>query len=228
MRLKVRSSTPLGEVADTLFNVYRTRSLVGLSLMASQAFFYNAVFFTYALILIDFYGVSANGVGWYVLPFAAGNFLGPLLLGRLFDTLGRRPMITFTYAISGILLAGIGYLFKQNMISAQTQTMAWTLVFFFASAAASSAYLTVSETFPLEIRALTIAFFYAIGTGIGGVAGPWIFGALIDSGSRASVYSGYLAGAVLMVAAAAIQWRYGIAAERKSLEQVARPLASVD
>ena len=163
-----------------------------------------------------------------VLPFAAGNFLGPLLLGRLFDTLGRRPMITFTYAISGILLAGIGYLFKQNMISAQTQTMAWTLVFFFASAAASSAYLTVSETFPLEIRALTIAFFYAIGTGIGGVAGPWIFGALIDSGSRASVYSGYLAGAVLMVAAAAIQWRYGIAAERKSLEQVARPLASVD
>jgi MFS family permease len=228
VRLKMRSSTPLGEVADTLFNVYRTRSLVGLSLMASQAFFYNAVFFTYALILIDFYGVSANGVGWYVLPFAAGNFLGPLLLGRLFDTLGRRPMITFTYAISGILLAGIGYLFKQNLISAQTQTMAWTLVFFFASAAASSAYLTVSETFPLEIRALTIAFFYAIGTGIGGVAGPWIFGALIDSGSRASVYSGYLAGAVLMVAAAAIQWRYGIAAERKSLEQVARPLASAD
>ncbi len=228
VRLKMRSSTPLGEVADTLFNVYRTRSLVGLSLMASQAFFYNAVFFTYALILIDFYGVSANGVGWYVLPFAAGNFLGPLLLGRLFDTLGRRPMITFTYAISGILLAGIGYLFKQNMISAQTQTMAWTLVFFFASAAASSAYLTVSETFPLEIRALTIAFFYAIGTGIGGVAGPWIFGALIDSGSRASVYSGYLAGAALMVAAAAIQWRYGIAAERKSLEQVARPLASAD
>lgn len=228
VRLKVRSSTPLREVADTLFNVYRTRSLVGLSLMASQAFFYNAVFFTYALILIDFYGVSASGVGWYVLPFAAGNFLGPLLLGRLFDTLGRRPMITFTYAVSGILLAGFGYLFKQNMISAQTQTMAWTLVFFFASAAASSAYLTVSETFPLEIRALTIAFFYAIGTGIGGVAGPWIFGALIDSGSRASVYSGYLAGAVLMVAAAAIQWRYGIAAERKSLEQVARPLASAD
>lgn len=228
VRLKVRSSTPLREVADTLFNVYRTRSLVGLSLMASQAFFYNAVFFTYALILIDFYGVSASGVGWYVLPFAAGNFLGPLLLGRLFDTLGRRPMITFTYAISGILLAGFGYLFKQNMISAPTQTMAWTLVFFFASAAASSAYLTVSETFPLEIRALTIAFFYAIGTGIGGVAGPWIFGALIDSGSRASVYSGYLAGAVLMVAAAAIQWRYGIAAERKSLEQVARPLASAD
>jgi MFS family permease len=224
----MRRSTPLGEVANTLFKVYRTRSLVGLSLMASQAFFYNAIFFTYALILIDFYGVSAEGVGWYVLPFAAGNFLGPLLLGRLFDTLGRRPMITFTYAISGILLAGVGYLFKQELISAQTQTMAWTVVFFFASAAASSAYLTVSETFPLEIRALTIAFFYAIGTGIGGVAGPWMFGALIDTGSRASVYSGYLVGATLMVAAAVIQWRYGIAAERKSLESVARPLASAD
>ena len=228
VRLRMRRSTPLSEVANTLFKVYRTRSLVGLSLMASQAFFYNAIFFTYALILIDFYGVSAEGVGWYVLPFAAGNFLGPLLLGRLFDTLGRRPMITFTYAISGILLAGVGYLFKQDLISAQTQTMGWTVVFFFASAAASSAYLTVSETFPLEIRALTIAFFYAIGTGIGGVAGPWMFGALIDSGSRASVYSGYLVGAALMVAAAAIQWRYGIAAERKSLELVARPLASAD
>jgi MFS family permease len=228
VRLKTRRSTPLSEVAVTLFRVYRTRSLVGLSLMASQAFFYNAVFFTYALILIDFYGVSAEGVGWYVLPFAAGNFLGPLLLGRLFDTLGRRPMITFTYAVSGLLLAGFGFLFKQDMISAQTQTLAWTVIFFFASAAASSAYLTVSETFPLEIRALTIAFFYAIGTGIGGVAGPWLFGALIDTGSRAIVYAGYLAGAGLMIAAATVQWRYGIAAERKPLESVARPLASVD
>ncbi len=228
VRLKMRRSTPLGEVAATLFKVYRTRSLVGLSLMTAQAFFYNAVFFTYALILIDFYGVSAEAVGWYVLPFAAGNFLGPLLLGRLFDTLGRRPMITFTYAISGLLLAGFGYFFKQDMISAQTQTLAWTFTFFFASAAASSAYLTVSETFPLEIRALTIAFFYAIGTGIGGVAGPWLFGALIDTGSRASVYAGYLAGAGLMIAAAMVQWRYGIAAERKPLESVARPLAAAD
>ena len=228
VRLRMRSSTPLREVAATLFKVYRTRSLVGLTLMVSQAFFYNAIFFTYALILIDFYGVSAQGVGWYVLPFAAGNFLGPLLLGRLFDTLGRRPMITFTYAISGILLAGVGYLFKQELISAQTQTMGWTLIFFFASAAASSAYLTVSETFPLEIRALAIALFYAIGTGIGGVAGPWVFGELIDTGSRAAVYGGYLAGAGLMVAAAWVQWRFGIAAERKPLETVARPLASVD
>ena len=196
--------------------------------MASQAFFYNAVFFTYALVLIDFYKVPVNDVGWYILPFAAGNFLGPLLLGWLFDTLGRRLMIAFTYAMSGILFVGIGYLFKQELVSAQTQTLAWTLVFFFASAAAGAAYLTVSETFPLEIRALTIAFFYAIGTGIGGVAGPWVFGALIDTGSRASVYAGYLAGAALMIAAAVVQWRWGIAAERKSLESVARPLAAVE
>jgi MFS family permease len=224
----MRHSTPLSEVAATLFKVYRTRSLIGLSLMASQAFFYNAVFFTYALILIEFYAIPAESVGWYVLPFAAGNFLGPLMLGRLFDTLGRRPMIAFTYAISGLLLAAVGYLFKQDLISVQTQTMAWTLVFFFASAAASAAYLTVSETFPLEIRALTIALFYAIGTGIGGVAGPWLFGALIDSGSRASVFLGYLAGSSLMIAAAGAQWRWGVAAEGKPLETVARPLAAAD
>ena len=157
-----RYGTPLSEVAATLFKVYRTRSLVGLSLMASQAFFYNAVFFTYALVLIDFSKVPVNDISWYILPFAAGNFLGPLLLGRLFDTLRRRLMIAFTYAMSGILVVGIGYLFKQELVSAQTQTLAWTLVFFFASAAAGAAYLTVSETFPLEIRALTIAFFYAM------------------------------------------------------------------
>ena len=153
--------------------------------MTSQAFFYNAIFFTYALVLTDFYGIPAEHVGWYILPFAAGNFLGPLLLGRLFDTIGRRPMIAFTYAISGVLLALTGYLFAQRACSARaTQTIAWMVIFFFASAAASSAYLTVSETFPLEIRALAIAIFYAIGTGIGGVAGPLLFGALIDTGSR--------------------------------------------
>ena len=151
---------------------YRQRTLVGLALMAAQAFFYNAIFFTYALVLTDFYGIPANDVGWYILPFAAGNFLGPLLLGRLFDVIGRRPMIAFTYIVSGVLLAISGYLFAQGMLNATQQTLAWTVIFFFASAAASSAYLTVSETFPLEIRALAIAFFYAVGTGIGGMAGP--------------------------------------------------------
>jgi len=228
VRLRTRSHTPIREVMHTLFHVHRDRTLVGLSLMAAQAFFYNAIFFTYALVLTDFYGVPSDQIGWYILPFAAGNFLGPLLLGRLFDTIGRRPMIAFTYAASGILLAITGYLFLRGMLSPATQTLAWTVVFFFASAAASSAYLTVSETFPLEIRALAIAFFYAIGTGIGGIAGPWLFGMLIDTGSRASLFGGYILGSVLMIAAALIAWRWGVAAERKSLEMVARPLAFVD
>lgn len=196
--------------------------------MTAQAFFYNAIFFTYALVLTDFYDVPADHVGWYILPFAAGNFLGPLLLGRLFDTLGRRIMLGLTYALSGVLLAGTGYLFAQDVFTADTLTIAWMIVFFFASAAASAAYLTVSETFPLEIRALAIAFFYAVGTGIGGVVGPLLFGVLIESGSRGQVFAGYLIGAVLMILAAAIAARWAVAAERKPLETVARPLAAAD
>jgi MFS family permease len=228
VQLHARRFTPLREVAHTLFGVYRRRALVGLTLMAAQAFFYNAIFFTYALILTDFFGIPADHVGWYLLPFAAGNFLGPLLLGRLFDTIGRKPMIVFTYATSGLLLAGSGYLFMIGVTSAQTQTIAWMMIFFFASAAASSAYLTVGETFPLEIRALAIALFFAVGTGIGGIVGPLLFGMLIETGSRANVFGGYLLGAVLMIAAAMVQWRFGVAAERRALEDVARPIAFTD
>jgi MFS family permease len=228
VKLHARNHTPLAQVVKTLLRTYPQRTAVGLSLMASQAFFYNAIFFTYALILTDFYGVPAGGVGWYLLPFAAGNFLGPLLLGPLFDTLGRKIMISATYAISGLLLAGAGYLFARDIVSAEMLTVAWMIVFFFASAAASSAYLTVSEIFPLEIRALAIAFFYAVGTGIGGAAAPWLLGALIDTGSRASVTLGYDLGAALMIGAALVEWRWGIAAERRSLEQVCRPLAFID
>jgi MFS family permease len=228
MRLRMRDHTPLGEVARTLFVTYRKRALVGLALMVAQAFFYNSIFFTFALVLTDFYKIPADHVGWYILPFAAGNFLGPLLLGRLFDTLGRRAMITATYGVSGSLLALSGYLFSIGALSAQGQTIAWMVIFFFASPAASAAYLTVSETFPLEVRALAIAVFYAIGTAIGGVAGPALFGVLIDTGSRHSVFLGYLFGAVLMIAAAIIAFRYSIAAERKSLEAVARPLAVLE
>jgi MFS family permease len=228
IKLKMRDHTPLREVAHTLFAVYRQRSLVGLALMIAQAFFYNAIFFTFALVLTDFYGIPSSKVGWYVLPFAAGNFLGPLLLGRLFDTVGRRVMITLTYGVSGVLLALSGYLFAIGVLSAQTQTIAWMVIFFVASPAASAAYLTVSETFPLEVRALAIALFYAVGTGIGGVAGPALFGALIDTGSRDSVFAGYLLGAGLMIAAAVIAWRYCIAAERQPLESVAPPLAFVE
>ena len=228
IKIRMRDHTPLGEVATTLFTTYRQRSLVGLALMVAQAFFYNAIFFTFALVLTDFFHIPADHVGWYLLPFAAGNFAGPLLLGRLFDTLGRRIMITFTYGVSGILLAVSGYLFSIGALSAQGQTISWMVIFFFASPAASAAYLTVSENFPLEVRALAIAIFYAIGTAIGGVAGPALFGALIDTGSRSSVFAGYLLGSVLMIAAAAIAWRYAVAAERKSLESVARPLAFVE
>jgi MFS family permease len=162
------------------------------------------------------------------LPFAAGNVLGPILLGRLFDTIGRRPMIAFTYIMSGVLLAIAGWLFARGLIDARMQTICWMVIFFFASTAASSAYLTVSETFPLEIRALAIAFFYAVGTGVGGVIGPALFGVLIDTGSRTSVFGGYLLGAVLMVVAGGVAWRWGVAAERKPLEHVARPLTYVD
>jgi MFS family permease len=228
IRLRARSHTPLSEVARTLFRDQRQRTLVGLTLMASQAFFYNAIFFTYALILTDFYGIRSDQVGWYLLPFAAGNFLGPVILGRFFDTVGRRPMIAGTYAVSGVLLALTGYLFAIGILSAVQQTIAWMVIFFVASTAASSAYLTVSETFPLEIRALAIAFFYAIGTGIGGVAGPWLFGHLIDTGSRWSVFGGYLFGAALMIAAAVVAFRYAVPAERKPLEAVSRPLAAID
>jgi MFS family permease len=228
VRLRRRTHTSLAEVGRTLFRTYRQRTLVGLTLMAAQAFFYNAIFFTYALVLTDFYAVPADRVGWYILPFAAGNFLGPLLLGRLFDTVGRKIMIGLTYAVSGVLLAGIGFLFSRNLVSVETLTVAWMVIFFFASAAASSAYLTVSETFPLEIRAPAIAFFYAVGTGIGGAGGPWLLGALIDTGSRASVAAGYLLGAVLMVIAAFVEWRWGVAAERRPLEEISRPLAFVD
>ena len=228
VRLRTRRRTPIGQVVVALFRTYRARTLVGLSLMTAQAFFYNAIFFTYALILTHFYGVPSEQVGWYILPFAAGNFLGPLLLGRFFDTIGRKTMIASTYAVSGLLLALTGYLFSIAALSAQAQTIGWMMIFFVASAAASSAYLTVGEIFPLEMRALAIAFFYAIGTGIGGIVGPSLFGALIASGSRASVFAGYLAGAALMIAAGAVEWVWGVAAERQSLEAVAPPLAAVD
>jgi MFS family permease len=228
IRLRARSHTPLSEVVSTLFRAHPQRTAVGLVLMASQAFFYNAIFFTYALVLTDFYGVRADHVGWYILPFAAGNFLGPVFLGRLFDTIGRRPMISFTYAMSGVLLAATGWLFAQDLVSVTTLTACWMVIFFFASSAASSAYLTVSETFPLEIRALAIALFYAVGTGIGGIAGPLLFGALIQTGSRWSVFTGYLLGAALMLGAAVVVALWGVAAERKPLESVARPLALED
>ncbi|HDS1744331.1 MULTISPECIES: MFS transporter [Pseudomonas] len=227
LRLRARDHTPLREVFQSLFVVHRRRALVGLTLLTAQAFFYNAIFFTYALVLTDFYNVPPAQVGWYILPFALGNFCGPLLLGRLFDVVGRRIMISSTYLLSGVLLAISGYLFQQQLIDVTEQTIAWMVIFFFASAAASSAYLTVAETFPLEIRALAIAVFYAFGTGLGGLIGPTLFGALIETGERLNVLYGYLIGAALMIIAALAQALWGVAAEQRPLEHVARPLSQV-
>ncbi len=227
LRLRARDHTPLREVFQSLFVEHRRRAIVGLSLLTAQAFFYNAIFFSYALVLTDFYDVPSAQVGWYLLPFALGNFCGPLLLGRLFDVVGRRIMISSTYLISGVLLCLSGYLFQQQLIDVTQQTIAWTVIFFFASAAASSAYLTVAETFPLEIRALAIAVFYAFGTGLGGLIGPPLFGALIETGERINVLYGYLIGSALMIGAAVVQAIWGVAAERRSLEHVAKPLSQV-
>jgi len=218
----------LGEVVHVLRRRYLKRSVVVLALMVSQAFFYNAIFFTYALVLTRFYGVADTRVGLYLLPFAVGNVLGPLILGPLFDRIGRRAMIGATYALSGVGLLLIGVGFVLGVLDATTQTLAWSAVFFLASAAASSAYLTVSEVFPLEMRALSISIFYAVGTGVGGFAAPALFGALIETGDRANVFQGYLVGAVLVLAAAVIAWRWGVDAERKPLEEIAPPLGTED
>ncbi|TAJ29808.1 MAG: MFS transporter [Reyranella sp.] len=220
--------TTMLSVAQTLLRHYPGRTTLGITLMAAQAFVYNAIFFTYALILTKFYGIAADKVGLYILPFAIGNFLGPLLLGPLFDSWGRRQMIVTTYALSGVLLALTGWMFHAGHLDATTQTAMWSVVFFFASAAASSAYLTVGECFPLEIRALTIALFYAFGTLFGGVGGPWLFGVLIEGGSSVEILWGYLLGATLMVAAALVTLKLGVAAECKSLEEIAPPLSTFD
>ncbi len=225
LHLHPRRYTPLRDVFRTMFGAYRKRALVGLTLMSAQAFFYNAIFFTYALVLTRFYQTPPEQVGYYILPSALTNVLGPLLLGRLFDTIGRRPMIAFTYAASGLLLAAGGLLFALGALSVSEQAVVWMIVFFFASPAAGAAYLTVSETFPVEIRALAIAIAYAVGVAVGGVAAPFLFGALIETGARTSVFAGYLLGAILMVGAAVVARRWGVAAERKPLEAVARPLS---
>ena len=225
-RIHTRTHTPWREIWNTIVHEHRRRSLLGFVLMLSQAFFYNAIFFTYALVLMRFYGVRAENVGGYLLPFALGNVLGPYLIGHFFDTVGRKKMISGTYAVSGILLALTAWLFHAGVLTAQTQTLAWTLIFFVASAAASSAYLTVSEIFPLEVRAMAIAVFYAIGTLAGGVGAPILFGWIIGTGSRGGLSIAYLVGAGLMIFAAGVEAWIGVAAERQSLENVATPLSS--
>ena len=225
-RIQTRTHTPWREIWNAVVHEHRRRSFLGFVLMLTQAFFYNAIFFTYALVLMRFYGVPEQRVGGYLLPFALGNVLGPIVLGHLFDTIGRKKMIAATYGLSGILLGLTGWLFHAGLLTAQTQTLAWTLVFFVASAAASSAYLTVSEIFPLEIRAFAIAIFYAIGTLAGGVGAPILFGWIIATGSSDALFIGYLVAAVLMIFGAIVELWIGVAAERRPLEHVATPLSS--
>jgi MFS family permease len=226
LAIRVRPHVSWGEILHHLVSRFRRRATLGFVLMASQAFFYNAIFFTYALVLTSFYGVPASDVGYYIFPFAIGNFLGPLLLGHWFDALGRRVMLTATYALSGLGLLATGYAFTQGWLDARTQTLCWCGIFFFASAAASSAYLTVSEIFPLEMRAVAISIFYALGTGVGGFVGPALFGALIEAGDRDDLFVAYLCAAAAMLAAAVVAALIGVDAERKSLETVAPPLSA--
>ena len=227
LTIRPQGSVSFAQIAHTMFKQYPSRSVLGFSLIVGQAFLYNAIFFTYSLVLTTFYHVPASSTGLYIIPFAIGNILGPLTIGRLFDTIGRKKMISFTYIISGVLLTITGWMFTQGMLTAVTQTICWSVIFFFASAGASSAYLTVSEVFPLEVRALAIAFFYAIGTAVGGVSAPLIFGVLIQTGVAQNVFYGDLIGAVLMAAAGVVEIVFGVKAERQSLESIARPLSHV-
>jgi MFS family permease len=226
--IEIRPADNIGYVALThvLFRDYPRRAILGASLMISQSFLYNAIFFTYTLVLGKFYGVSSQNTPLYLIAFAVGNLAGPLLIGHYFDTIGRRTMISSTYIVSGVLLAVSAFLFYNGLLNAVTQTIAWCVIFFFASAGASSAYLTVSEIFPLEVRAKAIAVFFAIAQCFGAL-GPVIYGALIGDGSHpVRLFWGYLLGAAVMIAGGLVARFLAIDAEGKSLEEIAAPLAA--
>lgn len=228
--LEIRPTGPVSyvQIARTMLGQYPSRSFLGFSMMVTQSFLYNAIFFSYALVLQHFYHIPSHQSGLYFFPFAVGNLVGPLLLGRLFDTVGRRPLILATYGGSGILLAISAVLFQAGVINAVTQTVFWCVIFFFASDGASSAYLTVSEIFPLELRGQAIAFFFAISQLAGGVAAPQIFASLIGNGTSSGPLTiGYFIGAGVMVAGGVIAWFFGVNAERKPLEAIAAPLSAV-
>ncbi|MDP9133086.1 MAG: MFS transporter [Nitrospirota bacterium] len=219
-----RPHATLATVTRELFKTYPRRTTLGIVLMVTQSFMYNAISFTYPFVLTKFYAVPSQDIGFYILPFALGNFLGPLLLGRFFDTIGRKQMISFTYAVAGCLLAATGYFFWQGAFTPVTQMMAWSCIFFFASAGASAAYLTVSEIFPMEIRAMAIAFFFIVAQGAG-ILAPWLYGKLIET-SAESVFYGYLLGAGMMLVGAVVELWLGVKAEGRSLEQIATPLSA--
>jgi MFS family permease len=216
------------QIATTMAREYPKRTVLGFTLMITQAFLYNAIFFSYALVLAHFFHVPTSHIPYFFLPFAAGNLLGPIVLGHLFDVWGRRKMIAGTYLISAVILAFSGYLFWIGSLNAVTQTILWCVVFFFASAGASSGYLTVSEIFPLELRGQAISFFFAISQLCGGVLAPWIFGKLVGDGtSPTPLFIGYLVGAGLMALGGVVAALLAVDAERRSLEDVATPLTAV-
>ncbi len=226
LKLAVSDHTPLRDILANMSGENRMRSVLSLVLMAAQAFFFNAVFFTYGLVVKQFYHISDNDLPLHLLPFAIGSFFGPVLLGRLFDKIGRKPMITATYALAGLLLIGTLVPFGMGAIGPRGLGILFTIIFFVASSAASAAYLTVSEIFPLEIRAFAIALFYAIGTLLGGVGAPLLFGVLIKTGSHWAVASGYALGALLMLVGAAFEAKWGVEAAGQSLENVSKPMSS--
>ena len=226
LKLAVRPYTPLGEVFRSMFRDNRSRSLLALVLMVAQSFFFNSIFFTYGLIVKKFYGVSDQNLPLHLLPFAIGCFFGPVFLGPLFDKVGRKPMIAATYGVSGLLLCLVVIPFVHGSLTAHTLDLCFSVIFFVASSAASAAFLTVSEIFPLEIRAFAIAIFYAVGTLIGGVGAPLLFGNLIASGSKMHVGYGYLLGGGLMLAGALCEVLIGVEAAGKSLESISQPLQS--
>jgi MFS family permease len=214
-------------IARTMFTLYPRRTILGFSLFIGQAFLYNAITFGYAEILATFFHVTTNP-GYYFAVIAVGNLLGPLVLARFFDVIGRKPMIAGTYILSGALLLVTAYLFDQGLLSAFSMTACWCVVLFFASAGASSAYLTVSEVFPMETRALAIAFFYAIGTAAGGITGPLLFSSLVSSGKVSETVLAFSIGAVLMIGGGLIEVIFGVNAEQKSLEDIAQPLTAAE
>ncbi len=226
LRVAVRDYTPWGEIFGNMLGENRSRSLLALALMIGQSFFFNAIFFTYGLVVNKYYKVSASDLPMHLLPFAIASFLGPIVLGRFFDSWGRKPMIVLTFGVAGVLLAAMVIPFANGSLTATTLGLWFSVIFFVASSAASAAYLTVSEIFPLEIRALAIAVFYAIGTLIGGVGAPLLFGELIATGSRWNIGYGYLLGAALMLIAAGAEWAVGVEAAGKSLESISKPLQS--
>ncbi|HTV98884.1 MAG TPA: MFS transporter [Streptosporangiaceae bacterium] len=227
--ITVRQRKTIGfvTIARTMFTLYPRRTILGFSLFIGQAFLYNAIAFGYAQILTTFFHIKTDP-GYYFAVIAVGNLFGPLLLARLFDTVGRKPMIAGTYILSGLLLLGTAYLFDQGSLNATTMTACWTAVLFFASAGASSAYLTVSEVFPMETRALAIAFFYALGTAAGGISGPLLFSALVSTGKVPDTVIAFSIGAGLMIMAGMVEIFLGVGAERKSLEDIAQPLTAED